>query len=1081
MAKRRTGEGSDYATSSGVAVEHAPSWRRLAMLISLGVFAALIIIVALVYVQRRPLADRFVRNELERRGVTATYTLDRVGFRSQVVRNLVIGDPKDPDLTARYAEIRTRLTWQGSFEVYQIIARGVRLRGQLAGGRLRWGQVDRLLPPPSDKPFKLPDFTLDIADATIGLKTPFGPVGIALAGSGKLSGGFAGRAAVASPRLAPGRCVAQGLHANVAVTVVARRPNLDGPVKLQSFRCPASRLAVEQPRFDAKASFNESFTSVEGSGRMTIQTFVAGANGLANFNGQLTYKGPLSDVRGRVILSSQRSRLAIIYADRTRLDARYGLGLRDGRLALVGKFTANSATLDEPMYRSIAGPLSAAAKTPIGSVATAIGQAVTRTAGNFDIAGEIKVVNFVGGGGARISDANIRGPNGADARISGGTGVTYYWPQGGLRIDSAIVTNGGGLPNGRVELAQAKPGAPMNGVATFAPYVIKGSRLTLDPVRFAGTPDGSTRVSTVVQLDGPFPDGRVRAFRLPIEGRIGRGGSFAFGTRCAVVSFEFAKFGALALDRTRQPICPIGPAIVAKSGNGSLLTNARLGATQLNGRVGRSPFRLNASSARFMGERFRLDLVAARLGPDKAPLLFDASRLDGTFAGSGIQGTFAGGKAIIGNVPLLLNEGSGRWRVYKSDLSVDARAMVSDRSPNPRFYPLATDDLHLTLADNRVRASGSLKHSGTGRRVMNVDLEHLLASSAGYANLDVPELRFGPGFQPDDLTRLTQGVVALVEGTISGRGRIDWSGAGEVTSSGDFTTPGLDLAAPFGPVTGIKGTIHFSDLLALRTDPGQQLTIGSINPGILVGDGEIRYRLLPGQLVKIERGQWPFMGGRLILQETVLNFARPTAKRLTFEVVGLDAHTFVSSFGFKELDATGNFDGVLPMIFDESGGRIVGGRLKSRGPGSLMYHGVVNKADLGTMGNIAFSALRDLRFQTMIIRLDGDLADEFAARLAVEGVAIGQSNSTQRLIRGLLSRIPLKLNVTITAPFRALIATAKSMSDPRKVIGTVLPVPLEAIPGIATEVRRVDEDKTQTQTLVPPDATQTPNPSPTEK
>ena len=69
------------------------------------------------------------------------------------------------------------------------------------------------------------------------------------------------------------------------------------------------------------------------------------------------------------------------------------------------------------------------------------------------------------------------------------------------------------------------------------------------------------------------------------------------------------------------------------------------------------------------------------------------------------------------------------------------------------------------------------------------------------------------------------------------------------------------------------------------------------------------------------------MGGDLILRETILNFGRPTAKRLTFEVVGLDAKTFVESLGFKEIEATGTFDGVLPMIFDEEGGRIVGGRL----------------------------------------------------------------------------------------------------------------------------------------------------------
>ncbi|MES2146372.1 MAG: hypothetical protein V4491_00820, partial [Pseudomonadota bacterium] len=296
-------------------------------MIALAVLVGLLAIIAVVWIERRPLATHFVQNELDRRGVEASYTLDRVGFRSQQVSNLVIGDPKHPDLTARHAEIQTRLTWTGSFEVYRIVARGVRLRGALVGGKVHWGQIDKLLPPPSDKPFTLPNFALDIADSTIALKTPFGPVGIALAGSGQLSGGFKGRASLVSPRLAPGRCVADQLRANLAVAVEARRPHVAGPVTLTSFRCTSSRLAINQPRFDAKASFNESFTSVDGSGRMAMTTFVAGANGLASAVGDLTYKGPLSDVRGHVKLAAQRSRLATITADRTQLDARYGLGI----------------------------------------------------------------------------------------------------------------------------------------------------------------------------------------------------------------------------------------------------------------------------------------------------------------------------------------------------------------------------------------------------------------------------------------------------------------------------------------------------------------------------------------------------------------------------------------------------------------------------------------------------------------------------------------------------------------------------------------------------------------------------------
>jgi hypothetical protein len=734
---------------------------------------------------------------------------------------------------------------------------------------------------------------------------------------------------------------------------------------------------------------------------------------------------------------------------------------------MVGDYAADSAMLDPSMIAGVTQPLAAAAKTPIGPVVSGIGDAINRTAHNFNSAGQIRVVNFPGGGAVRVTQANIIGPNGARARLSGGSGVTYYWPAYALRIDSDIQMGGGGLPQGRLSLRQPHTYSPISGVADLAPYTAaNGQRLALSPIRFGPGPGGSTALSTVAQLDGPFPNGRVQALRLPITGRVGHGGSFAFGTACAVVSWNSFQMSALQLGQARLPICPIGPAMISKQPNGPVQASARLGATTLNGRLGSSPLRLATAGGQIIGQRFGFNALSMRLGKAASPIAFDAARFGGTFA-AGTRGDFSGARATIGTVPVLLSQASGTWNLKGSNFSLAGNSLVTDRDANPRFYPLRTNDLKLTVGGDYVRASGGLHHPASGALVTDVSIEHRLSTGAGHAILDVPGLNFGPNLQPEEITRLTEGVIALVNGTIRGQGRIDWTPSGKVTSSGDFSTASLDLAAPFGPVTGMAGNVHFSDLLGLTTPPGQVITVKSINPGILVENGVIRYQLLPNQLVRIERGEWPFMGGRLVLHETVLNFNRPTAKRLTFEVVGLDAHTFVQTLGFKELDASGTFDGVLPMIFDESGGRIVGGRLDSRpGGGELAYNGVVNKADLGTMGNIAFNALRDLRFKSMIIRLDGDLAGEFTSRLAIDGVGIGQTNSTQRIIRSLLAKIPLRLNVTIAGPFRALIATAKSVSDPRQVIKDVLPRPLDDVPGITTEVRRVEENKQQTQTPV---------------
>jgi hypothetical protein len=114
------------------------------------------------------------------------------------------------------------------------------------------------------------------------------------------------------------------------------------------------------------------------------------------------------------------------------------------------------------------------------------------------------------------------------------------------------------------------------------------------------------------------------------------------------------------------------------------------------------------------------------------------------------------------------------------------------------------------------------------------------------------------------------------------------------------------------------------------------------------------------------------------------------------------------------------------------------------------------------------NAIRDLRFRSMIIRLDGDLAGEFGTRLTIDGVSLSGANQTQRLIAR-FAPIPLKLNVSIRGPFRALIATAKSLRDPRTLIDTTLDQPLGSIPGIVTEVRRrEDETNTQTQTSAAP-------------
>ena len=1053
------------------------AWRRIQWLL-LGLLVLVLIAVAALWLARKPIATNVVASELKKRGVQASYDLDRIGLRTQQVSNLVIGDPANPDLTARTALVQMRVKWNGSVEFYRIAARGVRLKGRVIGNKVSWGQIDKLLPKPTGQPFTLPNIVVDVADTTIALRTPFGPLGFALRGRGNLAGGFKGKLAASAPQLTPGACRLEQFRAYVSVAVEARRPHVVGPLGAKSFACPASRLALGEPRMEIDSTFSEAFGSFDGKGRLSMTSIVAGVNGLAAVNSKLTFKGSPTEISGAIDLSARQARLAKILADRTNIKGLYQLDARRGGLTLVGDYGATSVQLAPSVLAGITGPLASAKGTPLAPIGEALVRAIGGAGRSFDVEGSLRMINRRGGGGVRLGSARARSTSGAAINVSGGDGVTFYWPSGRLRGDGDIAMQGGGLPTARIALRQPRSGGPMSGVARIAPYAAGGSRIALAPVNFAPRADGWTQLTTVAVLDGPFGGGRVTGLRIPVDGRFGAGGALLFGQGCIDARFATLQIGGLRLGPTRLPLCPTGPAILSRRAGSPVQFGVATRNILLRGRLGASPFALNAASARMLGQReFDAGALKLRLGDDDAPVLINAKALRGTFSGSGISGTFAGGDGKVGRVPLDISNAAGRWRFYQSNLTIDGGLTVADAVQPAKFYPLRSDDMRFTLADGRIRATGSLKHPASGTRIAEVIIDHLLSNGIGRATLDVPGIRFGQGLQPEELTRLTEGIVALVTGNVSGQGRIAWAGRGAVRSTGEFTLRDTDLAANFGPVSGLNTTVRFTDLLGLETAPGQIATVRTINPGILVENGVVRYSLLPGRLVRVDRGEWPFMGGRLVLQETILNFNRPTAKRLTFEVVGLDAKTFVDSMEFKEIGATGIFDGVLPMIFDETGGRIVGGKLVSRpGGGTLAYNGVVNKANIGMMGGLVFDALRDLNFASMIIRLDGQLDGEFATRLTVEGAGLGNT-STQRLIRS-INRIKFKFNVSIKGPFRALIATAKSFRDPQDVISGALPRPLKDVPGIATEVRRIEQETAQTQTPVDEQVTVSTKPEP---
>ncbi|MBV9932489.1 MAG: YdbH domain-containing protein [Alphaproteobacteria bacterium] len=1057
---REVVEAVDEEREAVVPVWRRLRWRRIALVL----VGLILVVLLLLWLLRKQIAAEYIDRELARRGVQATYRVKHIGFLSERFDDLILGDPRDPDLTARTVEVR--LSW--GFRrprLALIVGRGVRLKGRFADGALRFGQVDRLFPPSGKGgPFRLPDQRVDIADAILRLETPWGRAGIALEGKGNLASGFAGRASIASRSLTLGDCRLARPVAHWAVSTDVLRPHIVGPLRFASLDCGAAG-AARDARFDLEATLTPGLDGWRGATGLRAAEARIGARILAAPIGRVSFAGNARDTHGRADVGVAGYRGDGVAAGVTRLVGAYTAQPRDGRFGFTGEADARAVT---PPPRVAAGLVSALAGmrgTPIAPIGAAWAQALTRATQRFDAHGMVRVAVDRARGAIRVGELRAVSASGATLAFRGGDGLSYGWPGGGTRIDGQAALSGGGLPDALITLRQARAGGSITGLAHIRPYVAGSSRLALSDIVFSAAPGGSTAFDTVATIDGPFDNGRVTGLTLPIRGRLRPGGGLVVGEHCTTIGFRALQIGSLRLDAARLPLCPTGPALVWKGRGGKIDGGAAIAGLRLHGLLGRSPIAIAASGLRvgLAGPSFAATGLDVRFGPADSPNHVASAAFAGRFVRGGAEGTYGGLGGTLANVPLILSEGAGPWRLSHGAFEATGRMIVADAKVPSRFYPLASPDFRFTLAGDDIRLAGRIVEPTTGTFVANVGIAHRLGSGVGRADIDVPGVRFTPGFQPEKLTRLTVGVVALVDGTLTGNAAIAW-GPNGTTSTGTFSTHDMNLAASFGPVEKLTTTIHFTDLLNLVSAPGQEGTVGAIRTGVDVFDGRIRYQILPNLRVKVEAARWPFAGGELSLDETVLDFSQPSEKRLTFHVAGMDAARFIQQMEFSNISATGTFDGRVPMIFDERGGRIVGGHLEARPPGgSLSYVGELTDKQLGAYGKLAFDALKALTYSRLVVDLNGALDGEFVAGIHLDGIARDPAVATIKGggLKGMLAnralsqlaKIPFKFNIQVRGPFRAVIGTARSLDDPTNLIQSVLPQRLKDQPTTTSVVQ----------------------------
>jgi hypothetical protein len=1016
-------------------------WKRRALMGAGGAGAVLVLALGTGWIWRDAIAKKLIDHQLEAWKLPARYRVAEVGATHVVLADVSVGDPAHPDFTAgRLAiEVSTGSDIKG---LGRVTLEHVRLAGRWQNGKLTLGELDRLLSS-SSGPSGLPNVELVLRDAQARFETSAGIASLTAAGAGHLRNGFAGTLALRAPHLAGQGCEG-GASLDGHLSVAQGKPRLTGPLDLTGLHCNLKGLKLYPARLalDAKGDADLSGGEVLLDLAPVHLTTSTGAARAVGGHAQLTMRN------GRMAagweLAGQGVNLPGIAARRIGVEGRISGDADLDHLTAEGSFTGEGITPDSQVMATLSGWRQSTQGTLVAPLLARLSAGLMHEGQSSKLKGSWTMRRGDRGFSLVIPTARWSGPR---AHLEGSRLMVNG---GGLTGNLALT--GGDLPTVNLRVAPVRGGGQSAQLA-IAPWAADSAAITV-PALHIEERGGRVAMAGQVLVSGAVPGGSVRELGLPIAGDWTAREGLVLGRACAPVHYAGATFDSLDLSAGSFDLCPGesapgAPRAVLAVGRSALHWGASVPNLSLAGTLSGEALHV-ASGPLTLGERHaEVQGVALTLGSGADTTRAHLDKLTAELRDpAGIHGTVEGGSLALAALTMDIGAVNTPWRWADGALVMDGASLaVTDRlpparpgvmPPDARFEPLVARDVAAKLVKGVFSAQGEVR-SATGDRVLaQVSLTHDLSASRGTLDAKAPTLRFDKGFQPQDISKLTIGMIADASGVLSADAHIAWAG-GRIRSSGHISSEGFDFASAAGPVRGVKGSVTFTDLLNMVTAPGQHVTVAAINPGIEADNGDVIFALEPNHQLRVSRAEWPFLNGRMWMEPFVLRFGEVEARKFSLDVEGIDAAEFLAHMDMSNLNATGLFDGHLPLVFDDKGGHVVGGYLTARAPGgSVAYIGALTYKNLTPAANFAFRTLRDLKYQQMRIDMNGDLAGELVSRVELRGLTQGKKASRNILTRQ-IGKLPIQFNVNLRAPFYSLIGSvrslydAKAIADPRSV------------------------------------------------
>ncbi|HEU4431368.1 MAG TPA: YdbH domain-containing protein [Myxococcota bacterium] len=250
-------------------------------------------------------------------------------------------------------------------------------------------------------------------------------------------------------------------------------------------------------------------------------------------------------------------------------------------------------------------------------------------------------------------------------------------------------------------------------------------------------------------------------------------------------------------------------------------------------------------------------------------------------------------------------------------------------------------------------------------------------------------------------------------GKVGGEGLASYE-HGELSASAVIALNGADLVTEYATLRGLMGVITATEMDPLVSPPGQRIWMQSVDAGLPLGNGTMRFELRRDGVLAVEEAEWSFAGGKLVFSGAIPLDARE--RRLELRVEGVSVEQLLAALDFDGLAGTGVLGGVTPLLQSGAALRVNGGELRATETGVIRFTSGEGGAALARKQPAlvpVLGALENLQYDELTLTIDGDLSDRVAVRMHIRG-----RNPNFQKGR------PVVLNVNVDLPLGSLLRAA---------------------------------------------------------